>query len=154
MLKHLKRVFIEFHPGDPQSTAARELLQRVGNAQARKSNPDCVVDYKVVETAHIPKSVVELQFSDNESHKLYTADLKVADIVKIIEQKATEMELRSVMKDLALLSIHQETAWQLCARQQLLKQGAIAQQHGHLEPNTEEGQTERSYLLPGQTVQQ
>jgi large subunit ribosomal protein L53 len=71
----------------------------VGNAQARRSNPDCVVDYKVVETAHIPKSFVELQFSDNESHKLYTADLKVADIVKIIEQKATEMELRSVMKD-------------------------------------------------------
>jgi hypothetical protein len=35
------------------------------------------VDYKVVETAQIPRSFIELQFADNEQHKLYTADLKV-----------------------------------------------------------------------------
>lgn len=99
MLKHLKRVFIQFHPSDGKATAARELLARVGNDKARKSNPDCVVEYKVVETSQIPRSFIELQFSDSESHRLYTADLKVADIVKLIEQKATEMELRSVMKD-------------------------------------------------------
>uniref|UniRef100_A0A383VCI6 Large ribosomal subunit protein mL53 n=1 Tax=Tetradesmus obliquus TaxID=3088 RepID=A0A383VCI6_TETOB len=99
MLKHLKRVFIQFHPSDARATPARELLARVGNDKARKSNPDCVVDYKVVETAQIPRSFIELQFADNEQHKLYTADLKVADIVKLIEQKATEMELRGVMKD-------------------------------------------------------
>jgi large subunit ribosomal protein L53 len=77
MLKHLKRVFIQFHPSDTRATAARELLARVGNDKARKSNPDCVVDYKVVETAQIPRSFIELQFADNEQHKLYTADLKV-----------------------------------------------------------------------------
>lgn len=101
MLKHLKRVFIQFHPSDARATAARELLARVGNDKARKSNPDCVVEYKVVETPQVPRSFIELQFADNESHKLYTADLKVADIVKLIEQKATEMELKSVMKDVA-----------------------------------------------------
>eukprot|EP00879_Flechtneria_rotunda_P028572 GHRR01030730.1.p1 GENE.GHRR01030730.1~~GHRR01030730.1.p1 ORF type:complete len:110 (-),score=13.84 GHRR01030730.1:136-465(-) len=99
MLKHLKRVIIQFHPSDPKATAARELLQRVGNDKARKSNPDCVIDYKVIETSQISRSFIELQFADLESHKLYTADLRVDDIVKLIEQKATEMELRSVMKD-------------------------------------------------------
>eukprot|EP00882_Tetradesmus_deserticola_P005506 GHRQ01005797.1.p2 GENE.GHRQ01005797.1~~GHRQ01005797.1.p2 ORF type:complete len:125 (+),score=50.58 GHRQ01005797.1:395-769(+) len=99
MLKHLKRVFIQFHPSDAKATAARELLALVGNDKARKSNSDCVVDYKVVETVQVPRSFVELQFADNEQHKLFTADLKVADIVKLIEQKATEMELRGVMRD-------------------------------------------------------
>lgn len=46
MLKSLRRVFIQFSPLDPRATAARELLQRVGNDTSRKSNPDCVVDYK------------------------------------------------------------------------------------------------------------
>jgi hypothetical protein len=77
MLKHLKRVFIQFHPSDAKATPARELLALVGNDKARKSNPDCVVDYKVIETAQIPRSFIELQFADNEQHKLYTADLKV-----------------------------------------------------------------------------
>eukprot|EP00878_Enallax_costatus_P011841 GHUV01012363.1.p1 GENE.GHUV01012363.1~~GHUV01012363.1.p1 ORF type:complete len:119 (+),score=22.17 GHUV01012363.1:727-1083(+) len=99
MLKHLKRVFIQFHPADARATAARELLARVGNDKSRKSNPECVVDYKVVETAQVPRCFVELQFTDNEKQKLYTADLTVADIVRIIEQKATEMELRTVMKE-------------------------------------------------------
>eukprot|EP00882_Tetradesmus_deserticola_P012547 GHRQ01013300.1.p2 GENE.GHRQ01013300.1~~GHRQ01013300.1.p2 ORF type:complete len:123 (+),score=19.09 GHRQ01013300.1:395-763(+) len=77
MLKHLKRVFIQFHPSDAKATAARELLALVGNDKARKSNSDCVVDYKVVETVQVPRSFVELQFADNEQHKLFTADLKV-----------------------------------------------------------------------------
>lgn len=47
MLKSLRRVFIQFSPLDPRATAARELLQRVGNDISRKSNPDCVVEYKV-----------------------------------------------------------------------------------------------------------
>lgn len=81
MLKQLKRVFIQFHPSDAKATAARELLARVGNDKARKSNPDCVVEYKVVETAQIPRSFIELQFSDSENHKLYTADLKVSSSV-------------------------------------------------------------------------
>jgi hypothetical protein len=47
MLKSLRRVFIQFSPLDPRATAARELLQRVGNAASRTSNPECVVEYKV-----------------------------------------------------------------------------------------------------------
>ncbi|KAF8057283.1 hypothetical protein HT031_006091 [Scenedesmus sp. PABB004] len=101
MLKHLKRVFISFHPADPKATAARALLAAVGNAAARESNPSCVVEHVVVETAAVPRSCVELLFADGESHTLYTADLKVADIVKMIDVKATEMELRSVLKDVA-----------------------------------------------------
>lgn len=51
MLRHLKRVFIQFSPLDPRATSARELLQRVGCDAARKSNPDCAVDFQVDEDA-------------------------------------------------------------------------------------------------------
>ena len=42
---------------------------------------------------------MELQFADNETHKLYTADLKLQDILKLIEQKTTEMEARNIFKE-------------------------------------------------------
>ena len=99
MLRHLKRVFIQFSPADPRATSARELLQRVGNDKARKSNPDCAVDFKVDEGAGEGAAVVELQFVDDDTRRLRTADLRVTDIVRMIEEKATEMEMKSVMAD-------------------------------------------------------
>lgn len=83
MLRHLKRVFIEFAPGDPRSTSARELLQRLGCDSARKSNPDCVLDFRAAEDAPAGGSTVELVFSDGEQAKLATADMRIADIVKV-----------------------------------------------------------------------
>ena len=99
MLRHLKRVFIQFSPLDPRATSARELLQRVGCDAARKSNPECAVEFKVDEDAAPGSSFVELQFVDDAQARLATADYRVDDIVRIIEQKASEMEMRSVMKE-------------------------------------------------------
>lgn len=73
MLRHLKRVFIQFSPTDPRSTTARELMQRVGNDKARKSNPECAVEFKVTEATPEGKSFVELQFVDGQEAKLLTA---------------------------------------------------------------------------------
>lgn len=42
---------------------------------------------------------MELQFADNEKHKLYTADMKLQDILKLIQQKTTEMEARNIFKE-------------------------------------------------------
>lgn len=42
---------------------------------------------------------MELQFLDNETHKLYTADMKLQDILRLIQQKTTEMEARSIFKE-------------------------------------------------------
>jgi large subunit ribosomal protein L53 len=99
MLKHLKRVFVKFAPTDPRATSARELLQRVGCDKARKSNPECQVEFQADNAVGPNGSYVELLFVDDEQRQLRTADLKIDDIVRIIQQKATEMELRSVMKD-------------------------------------------------------
>lgn len=54
---------------------------------------------QVEEGAVEGKSFVELQFADNETHKLFTADLKLQDILKLIDQKTTEMEARLVFKE-------------------------------------------------------
>jgi 39S ribosomal protein L53/MRP-L53 len=102
MLKHLKRVFISFHPADPGATCARELLARVGNPAARKSNPNCAVEYEVDEAAAVrQRSFIELQFSDDEKRTFLAADIKTKDIISIIHQKGAEMELRTVMRDVA-----------------------------------------------------
>ena len=99
MLRNLKSVYVKFSPLDPRAASARELLQRVGCEKARKSNPDCTVEFNVDDKLASGSSFVELKFTDDERYKLSTADLKVDDITRIIQQKATEMELRSVMKD-------------------------------------------------------
>lgn len=99
MLRHLKRVFIQFSPLDARATSARELLQRVGCDAARKSNPACEVEFKVEESGAAGGSFVELQFVDDATARLSTADHRVDDIVRLIEQKASEMEMRSVMKE-------------------------------------------------------
>jgi hypothetical protein len=73
MLRHLKRVFIQFSPTDPRATAARELLQRVGCEAARSSNPDCEVEFKVDEGTAAGQAVVELHFNDGQQAKLLAA---------------------------------------------------------------------------------
>lgn len=119
MLKFLKSVAIRFHPADPTATSARELLQRVGSASARKSNPDCDVSFRVLEggaaataaarggggngagTGPSPSSAatVALEFSDGERRELLARDYTVADFVKVIEEKATAMELKQVLTE-------------------------------------------------------
>ncbi|GBF92570.1 hypothetical protein Rsub_05184 [Raphidocelis subcapitata] len=99
MLRHLKRVFISFSPLDPRATSARELLQRVGCDAARKSNPACAVEFAVEEAGAPGGAFVELDFVDDARARLATADFRVDDIVRLIEQKASEMEMRTVMKE-------------------------------------------------------
>lgn len=113
MLKFLKSVAIRFNPADPAATSARELLQRVGSASARKSNPDCDVSFRVLEgrppvggeasssasSASGGGATVALEFSDGERRELCARDYTVADFVKVIEEKATAMELKQVLTE-------------------------------------------------------
>lgn len=99
MLRHLKRVFISFVPGDPRAASARELLQRVGSDKAKKSNPKCEVEFTVDDSGAVGKSYVELVFADNEQRKLLTADYRIKDIEEIIQRKAKEAEMQEVMKE-------------------------------------------------------
>lgn len=125
MLKFLKSVAIRFNPADPTATSARELLQRVGSASARKSNPDCDVSFRVLEgrppaaatasgsssggsggngeaassSSSSSAATVALEFSDGERRELRARDYTVADFVKVIEEKATAMELKQVLTE-------------------------------------------------------
>lgn len=99
MLRHLKRVFISFVPGDPRAASARELLQRVGSDKAKKSNPKCEVEFKVDDNGVMGESYVELVFADDEQRKLLTADFRIKDIEDIIQRKAKEAEMQEVMKE-------------------------------------------------------
>jgi hypothetical protein len=54
---------------------------------------------QVQEGSTADRSFVELQFADNDTHKLYTTDLKLQDILRLIQQKTTEMEARSIFKE-------------------------------------------------------
>jgi large subunit ribosomal protein L53 len=101
MLRHLKRVFISFVPGDPRAASARELLQRVGADKAKKSNPKCEVEFKVDDAGEMGKSYVELVFADNDQRKLFTADYRIKDIEEIIQRKAKEAEMQEVMKEVS-----------------------------------------------------
>jgi hypothetical protein len=74
------------------------------NARSNAPNPKpClavhVVFVQVQEGSTADRSFVELQFADNETHKLYTTDLKLQDILRLIQQKTTEMEARSIFKE-------------------------------------------------------
>jgi len=99
MLRHLKRVAIAFPPGDAKSASARELLQRLGCDNARKSNPACVLDFTADEAAAPGSAAVELVFADGECRRIATADLRIQDVVRVIEEKAVEMELRDVLAE-------------------------------------------------------
>ena len=59
MLKHLRRVFIQFTPGDPKSVSARELLALT---KGKHSNPACKVEFKTDEDAAPGSSLLELEF--------------------------------------------------------------------------------------------
>lgn len=99
MLKHLKRVFVSFQPGDAKAVSARELLQRVSGDRAKKSNPGCKIEFKVDEDVPKGGSYVELHFQDGESRRVTTAGKGILDIARIIEQKGNEMEMRGVFKE-------------------------------------------------------
>ena len=45
------------------------------------------------------RAYVDLTFADNESRRVQTAEMSVEDIARLIEQKAGEMEMRTVMKE-------------------------------------------------------
>lgn len=141
MLKFLKSVAIRFNPADPTATSARELLQRVGSASARKSNPDCAVSFRVLEDGDGKATAaggngeenaaaggggggatVALEFSDGERRELRARDFTVADFVKAIEEKATAMELKQVLTE---CKFDPETAAAEEARQ---RQGGAAEQ--------------------------
>lgn len=99
MLKHLKRVFIAFTPGDPRAVSARELLQRVSSERAKRSNPACKVEFEISEEGQHGQAYVDLHFVDDEKRKLPTADRRVDDIASLIDEKGTEMEMRGIMKE-------------------------------------------------------
>lgn len=102
MLKHVKRVFVQFTPGDPKSVAARELLQRLSGSSAKKSNPQCKVDFSIDEDGKPGSAFVELTFADDEKRKIGMADNSVVDVSRMIEQKGNEMELKTVLKEVCL----------------------------------------------------
>lgn len=114
MLKHLKRVFVQFTPGDPKAASARELLGRVSSPFAKKSNPACTVEHKVDDAGGPP--FVDLTFTDDEQRKLITKELNVEDINRIIQQKAGEMEMKvgcSAQRRCAILQgCWRRVAWQ------------------------------------------
>ncbi|KAG2499338.1 hypothetical protein HYH03_002914 [Edaphochlamys debaryana] len=99
MLKHLKRVFVSFTPGDPKAASARELLQRVSSPSAKRSNGACVVEFKVEEGGAEGRAYVDLTFSDGDTRRVPTKELSVEDVGRLIEQKAGEMEMKAVMKE-------------------------------------------------------
>jgi len=123
MLKHLRRVFIQFTPSDPRATTARELLQRLGNDKARASNPACVVQFNVDEAGPSGSAFVDLVFNDGEERRVMTADARIADVVRTIEQKATEMEMLDVIKETKY------DPWQPDTRVQTAGATALLNQH-------------------------
>lgn len=63
-LRHLKRVFVQFTAGDPRAVSARDFLARLSGEGARKSNPQCKVEFSISETAPHGKAFVDLTFND------------------------------------------------------------------------------------------
>jgi hypothetical protein len=101
MLRHLRKVYIQFAAGDVRSKSARELLQRLGCDKARKSNADCSVEFTITENPSDNDCYVDLTFVDNDQRRISTADRKTDDIMRVIQSKAKEMEMRDVMKEVA-----------------------------------------------------
>jgi large subunit ribosomal protein L53 len=100
MLKHLKRVFVQFTPGDPNATSAREFLRQVSGAKAKKSNPACSVEYKVVDHGHMD-AYIDVVFNDDTPKRINAKDMDMYGIAKYIKGKSNEMEMQSLMKDVS-----------------------------------------------------
>lgn len=107
MLRHLKRVYVQFTPGDPRSVSARDLLQRLSGDRAKKSNPQCKVDFKIDEDAAPGSAFVELTFGDDELRKIALANTSVQEVSRLIEQKGSEMELKAVLKEVWMDHVHE-----------------------------------------------
>jgi large subunit ribosomal protein L53 len=108
-LRHLKHVLVSFKSGDPGSTSARVLLQRLGGDGAKRSNPACKVEFEVGEgragggAEGSPNAAfVELEFLDGDKRRIATAGRLATDIEKIIEQKGAEMDMRAVFNEVCL----------------------------------------------------
>ncbi|GFH28780.1 uncharacterized protein HaLaN_27327, partial [Haematococcus lacustris] len=66
---------------------------------SKKSNPSCKIEFKIDEDAAPGSSFVELHFSDDEQRKIALSATTVDDIARIIERKASAMELVALLKE-------------------------------------------------------
>ncbi|KAF5842621.1 hypothetical protein DUNSADRAFT_6091 [Dunaliella salina] len=72
---------------------------RVNGSRAKKSNPNCSVDFSIDEDAEPGKAFVELHFADEDKRKVFMADRRAEEITRLMEEKGTELETRSVLKE-------------------------------------------------------
>eukprot|EP00798_Chlamydomonas_sp_ICE-L_P008761 gene8761-33624_t len=98
-LRHLKRVFVSFTPGDTTAVSAREFLQRITGDKAKKSNPACDVKYDIAEEGIPGKAFVELTFNDNTHTKLFTSESSANQINVLIDKKGADLEMKAIMAE-------------------------------------------------------
>ena len=58
-----------------------------------------MVDFHLDEDAEHGKSFVELHFADEDKRKVLMADRRAEDITRMMTEKSTELETRSVLKE-------------------------------------------------------
>jgi len=71
----------------------------LNGSRAKKSNPNCAIDFSINEEAEHGKAFVELHFVDDDKRKVFLADRRAEEITRMMEEKGTELETRSVLKE-------------------------------------------------------
>eukprot|EP00271_Cylindrocystis_brebissonii_P011863 TRINITY_DN29847_c0_g1_i1.p2 TRINITY_DN29847_c0_g1~~TRINITY_DN29847_c0_g1_i1.p2 ORF type:complete len:138 (+),score=28.67 TRINITY_DN29847_c0_g1_i1:350-763(+) len=100
MLKHLRRVRIEFNAFDPRNRAAIEFLAQVGNPKVRDSNPKCEIIVKR-RTDDAPP-LVHVTFNNGAEEVMDGREMAAQHMRTRISEKAEIMETEQLFKEAGL----------------------------------------------------
>ena len=89
-LKQLSRILIQFRP---QDRSAREFLSRI--VCQRGTNPDCKIEKELVVTGN---PLIEIEFNTKEVVRLDPSEMTVSDIVRLVSDKSSEMDMIKQLK--------------------------------------------------------
>lgn len=72
---------------------------RLNGSRAKRSNPNCAVEFNIDEDGGHGKSFVDLHFADEDKRRVYLADRRADEITRMMEEKGSELETKSVLQE-------------------------------------------------------
>lgn len=84
---------------DDPPCAPTLMHTRVNGSRAKRSNPNCAVEFNIDEEADHGKAFVDLHFADEDKRRVYLADRRADEITRLMEDKGSELETKSVLKE-------------------------------------------------------
>eukprot|EP00892_Ulva_mutabilis_P010763 jgi/Ulvmu1/8059/UM004_0296.1 len=108
-LKALKSVFLQFATNSP--CAGLYLLRRLQSPKLAKTNPDCIIDYKILPSGSAAS--LKLTFADGQKEELDITRLQAGQVYDHIASRIEEKAMTDVLTQNNFVGKKLATNWGL-----------------------------------------